>query len=161
MEANWQKSCCEQVYLCKSYSGCTTTQCTTSAGASSKIHGTLNGVGQLFVAGIGGIRRPVGGVGYQEIEFRAPFGQMPEVAHARASYRSLYGLIESSWASPNNITNAYEHNVTVPPNCVATLRLPGMRVWESGSLVQTTRGEDGLHVLALESGQYFVVAEAS
>lgn len=161
MEADWQKSCCEQVYQCKSYSGCTTSQCTTSAGASSKIHGTLNGVGQLFVAGIGGIRRPVGGVGYQEIEFRAPFERVPDVTHVRASYRSLYGLIESAWASPSNGTNMYEHNVTVPPNCVATVRIPGARVWESGSLVQTTRDEEGLHVLAFGSGQYFVVAETS
>ena len=35
---------------------------------------TLNGVGQLFVGGLGGIRRPVGGVGYQNIAFEAPFG---------------------------------------------------------------------------------------
>jgi hypothetical protein len=27
--------------------------------------------------GIGGIRRPVGGVGYQTIEFRAPFEKLP------------------------------------------------------------------------------------
>ena len=47
--------------------------CGSSAGSSSKIHGTLDGVGQLFVAGIGGIRRPLGGVGYQAISFEAPF----------------------------------------------------------------------------------------
>lgn len=158
MEADWQKSCCEQVYKCSDYTGCTTSQCTSSAGASSKIHGTLNGVGQLFIAGIGGIRRPLGGVGYQEIEFRAPFGRTPDVLHAHASYRSLYGLIESSWAAPKNGT-LYQHNVTIPPNCVATLRLPGVHVWESGSLVQTIRDEEGLQVLVLGSGKYFVTAE--
>lgn len=158
MEADWKKSCCDRVYQCTNYSGCTTSQCTTSAGSSSKIHGTLNGVGQLFVAGIGGIRRPVGGVGYQIIEFRAPFGRLPGVSHVQASYRSLYGLIESSWASPEN-GSTYSHNVTVPPNCVATLRIQGARVWESGSIIQTTRDDEGLHVVAFGSGEYFFVAD--
>ena len=31
----------------------------------------------LYMQGIGGIRRPVGGVGYQTIEFRAPFEKLP------------------------------------------------------------------------------------
>ena len=49
--------------------------------------------------------------------------------------------------------------VTVPPNCVATLRIQGTRMWESGSLIQTTRDDEGLHVLAFGSGEYSVVAE--
>eukprot|EP01052_Picozoa_sp_SAG31_P086326 SAG31_NODE_46968_length_252_cov_0.679739_1_plen_60_part_10 len=60
MEADWRKSCCKKVYQCKHYNGCTEGKCATSAGSASKIHGTLNGVGQLFVAGMGGIRRPLG-----------------------------------------------------------------------------------------------------
>jgi sucrose-6-phosphate hydrolase SacC (GH32 family) len=155
MEADWQKSCCERVYRCKSYSGCTEGECATSAGASSKIHGTLNGVGQFFVSGIGGIRRPVGGVGYQTIEFRAPFFEMSGVTHARATYRSLHGLIESSWSTVNGV---HHHNVTIPPNCVAMLRIPGVEVWESGVLVQTARDGDGTHVVMLGSGDYAVSA---
>ena len=31
----------------------------------------------MHMQGIGGIRRPIGGVGYQTIEFRAPFEKLP------------------------------------------------------------------------------------
>eukprot|EP01050_Picozoa_sp_SAG11_P009879 SAG11_NODE_962_length_6376_cov_3.798471_2_plen_493_part_00 len=158
MEADWRKSCCERVYQCQAYNGCTEGKCTTSAGSSSLIHGTLNGVGQLFVSGIGGIRRPMGGVGYQTIEFRAPFEQITNVTHARATYRSLYGMIESSWSSAYGV---HHHNVTVPPNCVAKLRIPGWEVRESGALVQTMRDSDGVHVVTLGSGEYAVSARYS
>jgi hypothetical protein len=44
---------CATCFTCKQW----------DVGSASKVHGTLNGVGQQFISGIGGIRRPLGGVG--------------------------------------------------------------------------------------------------
>ena len=77
MEADWRKSCCERVYQCVNYTGCTTNElhgegkgkCSTSAGSSSKIHGTLNGVGQWFVSVRSQLSEPQGMIWIQMFEF--------------------------------------------------------------------------------------------
>ena len=115
--------------------------CGSSAGSSSKIHGTLDGVGQLFVAGIGGIRRPLGGVGYQAISFEAPFDLTGGDFHARASFDSAYGTIVSSWASSGGV---HTHNFTVPPNCEATVRIGGTRLTEGGAELAQREGVRGV-----------------
>lgn len=55
---------------------------------------------------------------------------LADVTHARATFRSLYGLITSSWSITNTTTIVRQHNVTVPPNCVATLAIEGRTVLE-------------------------------
>ncbi len=42
--------------------------------------------------------------------------------HAKASYNSVFGLIESAWEKKDGKT---VYTVTVPPNCEAEIRLPG------------------------------------
>ena len=102
-------------------------QCTQwVSGSASPMHGTLNGVGQQFVSAIGGIQRKQGGIGYQHIFFRAPFELAPTtLTHARASLLTPYGNISSSWASDGHY---HQHNVSVPPNCVCTVRMPARMV---------------------------------
>ena len=99
-----------------------------STGSKSPLHGTLNGVGQLFVTGLGGIRRPEGGVGRQQIEFAAPFtASTVLLTSAEARLDGEYGRIASSWATlPGG--GGFEHNVTVPPNSWATLVIPAASV---------------------------------
>ena len=92
------------------------------SGALSPMHGTLNGVGQQFVSALGGIQRPEGGVGYQHIFFRAPFELAPTtLTYARASLLTSYGNVLSSWTSDGH---SHQHNVSVPPNCIGTVRMP-------------------------------------
>ena len=43
------------------------------------------------------------------------------LAHASASYESIYGKVESKW---EKTATGYCFDVTVPPNCEATVRLP-------------------------------------
>ena len=69
-----------------------------TSGSDSPAHGTLNGIGQWFIAGLGGIRRRPEGVGYQHFELRPPWGSTP-LRHASAHFDSDYGTIESSWSA--------------------------------------------------------------
>ena len=69
-----------------------------TSGSDSPAHGTLNGIGQWFIAGLGGIRRRPGAAGFQHFELRPPWGSTP-LSHAQASYDSPYGTIRSAWAT--------------------------------------------------------------
>lgn len=69
-----------------------------TSGSDSPAHGTLNGIGQWFIAGLGGIRRRIGAVGFQHFELRPPWGSTP-LSHAQASYDSPYGTIRSAWSA--------------------------------------------------------------
>ena len=107
------------------------------SGALSLAHGTLNGIGQWFVQGIGGIRREPGQAGYQRFELRPPWGLLP-LERASASFVSHgVGTIRSSWSVAREATTAMaaaasrvEFNVSVPPNTVATLFVPATNVSE-------------------------------
>ena len=46
------------------------------------------------------------------------------LSHAEASYKSLYGEVESRW---ERTENGFRHTVTIPDNCTAEIRLPGGR----------------------------------
>ena len=41
--------------------------------------------------------------------------------HAKASYNSVYGKVESGWKREDGKT---EYTVTIPANCTAEIRLP-------------------------------------
>ena len=69
-----------------------------TSGSLSPAHGTLNGIGQWFVAGLGGIRRAASRVGYQHFELRPPWGSTP-LQSAVASFASPYGTIHSAWSA--------------------------------------------------------------
>ena len=123
-----------------------------TSGSSSPAHGTLNGMGQWFVAGVGGIRRApavghtgYGGVGYGRFEVR-PAIAAGGLRSATASFASPYGLIRSSWSSapaPAGLASvaAGQMNVTVPPNTVADVYIPAppSAVYEGG--VRVAAGE--------------------
>jgi alpha-L-rhamnosidase len=126
------------------------------------VHGTLNGIGQWFVAGLGGIRRRDGGVGYQHFELRPPFHAHPEVTEVSASYISAYGLIKSSYTvKAGGLGLTYQ--VTVPPNTLANLHLPASSpsvVTEGGKPAAQAVGvkfvsfADGIAVYLVGSGVY-------
>jgi alpha-L-rhamnosidase len=113
------------------------------SGALSPAHGTLNGIGQWFVQGIGGIRRAPGRVGYHRFELRPPWGLLPQVETATASFVVHgVGTIRSSWSSSAKVEIAVgseavamqanihvaRFNVSVPPNTAATIFVPAGNV---------------------------------
>ena len=57
-------------------------------------------------------------------------------SHAKASYRSIYGLVESGWEKAEA---GFVFTVTVPANCTAAVFLPGGQelAQESGTQVYT------------------------
>lgn len=100
-----------------------------TSGSDSPAHGTLNGIGQWFIGGLGGIRRRPGAVGFQHFELRPPWGSTP-LSHAQASYDSPYGTIHSAWWTTEALldslgrptTNIHvTYNITVPINARATV----------------------------------------
>lgn len=104
------------------------------SGALSPAHGTLNGIGQWFVQGIGGIRRAPGHAGYQRFELRPPWGLLPLETATASFVAQGVGTIRSSWsvakvAAPVGTVattkmTRVEFNVSVPPNTVATVFVP-------------------------------------
>jgi alpha-L-rhamnosidase len=83
-----------------------------------------------------------------------------DLAYVRASHRSPYGLIESSWKIQNG---QFLWNITVPPNSEATVYVPAPEeklVKESGRPAKKAKGvrflriEDGRIVYAVKSGSY-------
>ena len=125
-------------------------QCTQwVSGADSPMHDTLNGVGQQFVSAIGGIQRQQGGVGYQHVFFRAPFELAPStLTYARAFLLTPYGNVSSSWASDGH---SHQHNVSIPPNCVCTVRMPARQlrdVMVNGVTLERRRSE-GVQVVGV------------
>ena len=61
------------------------------------------------------------------------------LTHARASYNSIYGLVESKWEKTES---GYSFTVTVPANCKAVVRLPdgSEQKQTSGTVIYTTEG---------------------
>ncbi len=90
-----------------------------------------------------------------------------DLTFVRASHRSLYGMLSSSWKRD---ANAFTLDVSVPPNTTATIWLPAKDaalVTESGKPIAKARGvrfvksEDGAAVFEVESGNYAFKAASS
>eukprot|EP00039_Didymoeca_costata_P002489 m.60515 g.60515 ORF g.60515 m.60515 type:complete len:960 (-) comp11329_c0_seq1:22-2901(-) len=122
------------MYKCKNW----------QSGSASLLHGTLNGLGQWFVSGVGGIRRAPSIPGYQETHFHIP--NIP-IESAMAKYDSMYGMIENSWMKSNTIVAM---NCSLPTNTKGIVFFPinGVSDWklvkESGN--PATHAE-GVHYL--------------
>jgi alpha-L-rhamnosidase len=85
------------------------------------------------VAGLGGIRRTPGLVGYQRFELRPTWGLPLE--GASASFVSPHGKIESEWrqwqprpTEPIGVPVQVSFNVTVPVNTLARVFIPARNV---------------------------------
>ena len=106
------------------------------SGSLSPAHGCLNGLGQWFVVGLGGIRRAAGHAGFQRFEVRPAIG-VGGLRSAAASFDSPFGLIRSAWAVDG--TGAGQLNVTVPPNTRAAIYVPtsACTTWARGATPST------------------------
>lgn len=92
-------------------------------------HYSLGSVGAWLYEYVGGIRQVEHGTGYQHFRVAPEPGSL---SFARATYRSLWGEIDSDWSQEDA---CFRLSVTVPPNTAATLTIPAF----SGPLLE---GED-------------------
>jgi alpha-L-rhamnosidase len=126
------------------------------AGMNSFNHYAYGAIGQWLYATVAGIDVDACSPGMSEITLRPLPGG--DLTYARASYASPQGTIESYWRLEGD---RFCWDVTVPPNCLATLVLPGSgTVTEAGlPLTQTPHldlldASDGAQIIRAASGSY-------
>lgn len=111
-------------------------------------HYAYGSVGEWMVANVAGL--DIGAPGYETIVIRPRVGG--GLTHAKATYESIYGEIESSWRID---AGRFELTVTIPVNTEATIHVPG-RVEESDG-VEPETAETG-DVFRVGSGHYVFVS---
>ena len=80
---------------------------------------------------------------------------VPELSYVKATHKTAYGTIGSSWKKDGGKLSL---TVTVPPNTMATIYVPGKTVHESGG-AKASRIEGGAAVFETGSGMYTFTAE--
>jgi len=96
----------------------------------SNNHLMLGHLTEWFYSGLGGIRPADGSVAFNKIDIKPePVG---DVASAKASHQSPYGLIATDWKKS---ASGFELTVTIPANTTASIYLPttaSARITEGG-----------------------------
>ncbi len=122
------------------------------AANASNNHFMLGHLMEWFYSGLGGIRPAANSVAFHQIDIRPePVG---DVASAKASYVSPYGLITTDWKKENG---SFYLKVEIPANTQASIYLPAKvtsPILESGRKVQDKTFKDGRAVIKIGSGRY-------
>ena len=122
---------------------------------SHPFHG---GFDAWFYQGVAGIELDPSHQGFKHIIFRP--GLIKELFYARATYRSLYGKIKSSWEC---VEGVFSWDVVIPANTTATIYIPAndaKSVTERGQPAAKAKGvkflrmEPDAAVCELSSGSY-------
>lgn len=87
----------------------------------SLLHSSYLYPGAWYVDGVAGIRQDENVPGFRKFVVRTPQLTETQLSSAQAEFDSPSGKIKSQWKRQNGIT---ELNVTVPPNCSATVWFP-------------------------------------
>ncbi len=85
---------------------------------------------------------------------RVPNLSESQMSWAKANFDSPAGVIKSHWQRQGN---SVQLNVTVPPNCSATVWFPkteGNDVTESGGFAKQVGERDGYLLFEVEAGSY-------
>jgi alpha-L-rhamnosidase len=107
-----------------------------------------------YIDGVAGIRRDPDVPGFRKFEIRVPKLTETQISDAKAAFDSPAGLIESSWKRENGKTVL---NVTVPPNCTATVLFPhdsGKTVHVNAEHVKEMGQKDGYLLFEVPAGKY-------
>ncbi len=124
-------------------------------GYFSQIHSCFPYIGGWFYRGLAGIRWDPEAPGFKRVILRP--GLVQSVDWVRCSFESPYGEIVSNWKREKDM---FMWDISVPPNAIATVFLPGKNGTESGLPVEETTGlsflkyEDGHAVFEIASGDY-------
>lgn len=120
----------------------------------SLLHSSYLYPGAWYIDGVSGIRRDPDIPGFRKFVVKVPKFTETQISHAKASFNSPAGLIESSWKRENGKT---ELNVTVPPNCTATILFPehnGKTVDINTDHAKETGRKDGYILFEVPAGKY-------
>ena len=136
----------------------------------SLLHSSFLYPGAWYVDGVAGIRPGVeknnikgadNSPGFKEFTVRVPKLNESDISWAKASFNSPVGLINSHWERQNGSLTL---NVTVPPNCMATVWFPkeeGKTVTVNIGLSKQIEGnthpvgeQDGYVLFEVEAGSY-------
>ena len=124
-------------------------------GYYSQIHSCFPYIGGWFYRGLAGIKWDSETPGFKHVILRP--GLVKSVDWVKCSYKSPYGEIISNWKLENN---SFTWDISVPPNTVATVCVPGKNSTESGLPAENALGvsflknDEGCTVFRVESGVY-------
>lgn len=122
----------------------------------SLLHSSYLYPGAWYVEGIAGIQRDPESPGFQKFLIKLPALKASSLSWAKTSFDSPAGLIKTSWEHKGTSLNL---EITVPPNCSATIRLAENDVKnyikESGYL-KIKGFKDGYGSLEVSSGKHIL-----
>ncbi len=126
-------------------------------------HPMQGGFDAWFYSGVAGINPTSESPGFKHIVLYPNL--IKQLQWAGASYRSMYGLIESKW---RNEEDTFQWRITIPPNTTATVYVPAAGVeaiTEGGRPAKKAKGirflrvEHNRAVFAVGSGKYRFVSK--
>ncbi len=120
----------------------------------SLLHSSFLYPGAWYIEGVAGIRKRGDSPGFRKFDIRVPKLSETQLSWAKADFDSPAGVIESSWRRENGKVVL---NVTVPPNCAATVYFPdesGRKVNENSGFAKQTGQKDGYLLFEVPSGRY-------
>lgn len=120
----------------------------------SLLHSSYLYPGAWYIDGVAGIRRDESVPGFRKFAIRIPKLTETQISWAKASFDSPSGMIHSEWKKENGKTTL---NVTVPPNCTATIYFPdenGRNIEETTGLTKQIGTEEGYILFEVVAGKY-------
>ncbi len=87
----------------------------------SLLHSSYLYPGAWYVEGVGGIKGGKDGKGFKEFFIKVPLFNKSQINNAKSSFKSPYGLIETTWSK---LGDKYELEVHIPINTEATIYFP-------------------------------------
>ena len=112
-------------------------------------HYSLGSVGEWLFRHVAGIELDPSKPGFQHFILRPFIPAEGTIDHARATYRTMHGQIESAWKRTGS---QLAWTITVPANCTAQVFIPGHATATDGLTVASR--ENGFTHLTAPAGRY-------
>lgn len=120
----------------------------------SLLHSSYLYPGAWYVEGVAGIHPDHESPGFQKIRIKLPSLKAADLSWAKASFDSPAGLIKTYWKRKGADLDL---EVTVPPNCTATMQLPEQEVKngvKENAYLKIKGFEKGFVLLEMSSGKH-------
>lgn len=120
----------------------------------SLLHSSYLYPGAWYIDGVAGLRRDPVQPGFRSFIIRPPLLSSSQISWARATFESPAGYIKTAWKKEGG---TLIQEITVPPNCTASVQLPQNATELSGfdnPFVKQAGVSDGYHTYSLQAGKY-------
>jgi alpha-L-rhamnosidase len=120
----------------------------------SLLHSSYLYPGAWYIEGVGGIQRDPAAPGFQKFIIRLPALKEEALSWARTSFDAPAGLITTYWKRTGNDLKL---EVTIPPNCTATIQLSAANISASikeSEYVKVKGLKNGAMLLEVSSGKH-------